>query len=137
MTFGYWEVWNGEISFQSLGFIIGSIANWAKNHQNYAIYNSYFDLKLSTVHLKHIIQLWFCKNRKIAKKKITPTGTFSHISIWGLAQKHLILIGCITNKLVLLIIVRYGTYNVADHSWQKRPCIWRTILQVWRTAQTY
>ncbi len=29
-------------------------------------------------------------------QKITPTGIFSHISVWGLAQKHLILIEWIT-----------------------------------------
>ena len=132
---GYWEVWNREISFQSLGFIIGSIANWAKNHQNYTIYASHFDLKLSAVHLKHIQNLWFCNNLKIAEKSPPQvysaiSGTFS-LSPWGLAQKHLILIGCITNMLVLYTVL---IMLLIIHVKRSRPYIWRMILQVWRTA---
>ena len=41
-----------------------------------------------------IINDLFCKNLKIAKNH--PTGIFSHISIWSLAQKRLILIEWIT-----------------------------------------
>ena len=37
----------GENGFQSLGFIIESIANWTRSHQNYTIEPSNFDLKLS------------------------------------------------------------------------------------------
>ena len=47
LTFGVLKIWNGEIGFQSLRFIIASIANWARYHPNYSIYTSNFDLKLS------------------------------------------------------------------------------------------
>ncbi len=47
LTFGVLKLWNGEIGFQSLGFIIESIGNWGRNNQNYIIYASNFDLKLS------------------------------------------------------------------------------------------
>ena len=38
---------SGEIGFEIFVFIIGSIANWVRNHQNYTIVASNFDLKLS------------------------------------------------------------------------------------------
>ena len=47
LIFEVLKVWNGEIGFQSSRFIIASIANWARNNQNYTIYASNFDLKLS------------------------------------------------------------------------------------------
>ncbi len=84
----YWNVCNGEIDFQSMGFIIGSIGNWALNHQNCTIYASNFDLKLSHYILNNISHYDFAKMSK--SQKITLTGIFSFISIWCHAQKRLI-----------------------------------------------
>ncbi len=47
LTIGSWKVWNEEIGFQSLQFIIGSMAYLAKKRQNYTTSASNFDLKLS------------------------------------------------------------------------------------------
>ncbi len=82
--------------------------NWLSKFEVYHWGNSQLDQKSSKLHhlsFKFLIsnfhstfttheRLWLCKNPKMAKKH--PTGIFDHASVWGLAQKCLILIDWIT-----------------------------------------
>ena len=59
-----------------------SMSQLLVRYQNYTIYASDFDLK-------HINNNDFAKVSKL--QKITTTSTFSCITVWGLAQKRLVL----------------------------------------------